>query len=218
MTVSFPRAWPSQLRSITQTFAPEPMLEVSPFRSGEQVAKELGETLWRMTVQTPTLSEDDHAELSAWHATLTSIQPFYGYDILRRYPRAYNSGWGGLLVGGSPFNGTGRIASLTAAKTLGLGTLPPGFVLQPGDYLQFDYTDGITRRALHQIVEGGVAAAGGTVTVEVRPFIRPGWSVNAVVQFFQPSAKMLIVPGSWQAPSARNRTSSVSFESLQTLG
>lgn len=216
MTVTFPRAIPAILDPVGLSFYLEPMIEVTPLRSGKQVAKDLGPNLWRAKYQGPPMGEADFGEIRGWYDSLTSTEVFLGYDVYREYPRAYRAGWGGLLVAGSPFNGTGQINTITGSKTVALKTLPIGLILGIGDYLAFDYGSGPST-ALHRIVQGGTANSSGNVTVEVRPFVRVGWAADAVVYLYQPAARMLIVPGSWSEAVDGDRLGTVSFEAIQTL-
>jgi hypothetical protein len=201
------------------SFYPDPMHELTPLRSGRIIAADLGPTLWRGKWSLVAVDADAVAEVRAWYASLLSYQPFYGYDKLREYPRNYINGWGSLFVGSNPFAGYATLASVTGGVTAGLENLPIGFVLKNGDYFSFDY--GTDSRALHMVVSGGTADAQGELTVTVSPAIRTGWEATApatrTINFYKPSAKMIIVPGSWSDAVEPPALGRFSCEAVQTL-
>lgn len=220
MAITFPRATPAALKVVGLTFVPDPMIEVTPLRSGRQVSVDLGPTLWRAQYQSRQMPEDELGELRAWYDTLLSLRSFYGYDVLREYPLAYrNSGFAGLTVDASPFTGAGILLDVEDNNVeIDIGALPVGFTLARGDYLAFDY--GTDSRALHRISAAAVADMSGQLTVEVRPFVRPGWSAGSpptAIQFYRAAAEMIIVPGSWSDPVDVSRIGGASFEAVQTL-
>jgi hypothetical protein len=224
VTIAFPRALPSQLKTVGLAFDPLPMLEVTPLRSGGRIALDLGPTLWQASSwQSSPMEEEDFGELRAWYATLTSVKHFLGYDILRQYPVAYKDGWGALTVGGNPFDGTGRLTAVSdGGLTAALALLPVGFIASPGDYFAFWYGTDDAYRALHMVVAGGVADGSGELSIEVRPEIRTGWEDDSspparVVDLYRPTARMAIVPGSWSAPIDNRRLGRVSFDAIQVL-
>ena len=215
--LTFPLTFPEDLRISTVSFNLVPTVEVTPLRSGAIMAADLGPSLWNADYRSAPLQMDKLGVARAFLDTLSSTQPFYGYDYPRRWPYAYRrSHWTGL--GG--FNGTGQMTVVQSNLVeVTITTLPIGFVLTPGDYFHFDYG---TRRALHRIVVGGTANGSGVVNLEVRPEIRAGWDsgspASKTVTFYQPSARMLVVPGSYQEsidmPPAIGR---ISFRAVQTL-
>lgn len=216
MAITFPRAIPDQLLVTGLSFYPDPMIEVTPLRSGKKISSDIGPTLWRGKWQSPLLTEDQYSEVSAWYTTLLSAEAFYGWDKLREYPRAYRDGWGSLTVGGNPFDGTGKLQSVAAGLVeVTINTLPASFVFSAGDYMAWDY--GTDARALHKVVASATANGSGVVTVEVRPAVRVGWAVNAVVSLYRPAAKMIIVPKSWSEQEEPPFFGRVSFEAEQTL-
>lgn len=215
MAITFPRAIPD-LPIAGISFDLEPMIEITPLRSGKQISADLGPTLWRGKWQSSQLGDDEIATVKAWYATLLSAESFYGWDKLREYPRAYADGWGSLTVGGSPFDGTCTLVDVAAGLVeIDLADLPVGFVLSIGDYLAFDYS--IDSRALHVVVAGGTADGSGNLTIEVRPPVRVGWEADAVVQLHRPAARMIIIPGTWSCPVEAPFFGRASFEAIQTL-
>lgn len=61
--------------------------------------------------------------------------------------------------------------------------LPPGYLLQRGDYLGWSYGASPVRRALHRVWTPQVVAGAQGITgwIEVEPLIRPGVPVSAVI-------------------------------------
>lgn len=218
--ITFPRAIPDELPIAGLSFFPDPLIEVTPLRSGKLISLDLGPTLWRGRWQSTQMDEEAAGIARAWYDTLLSSEAFYGYDKIREYPLAYPSGFGGLVVGTVAFNGT-CILSDVATNTIeiDLSDLPVGFVLSHGDYLAFDY--GTDSRALHRVVAGGTADGSGDLSIEVRPPIRTGWQATppaeTTVLFYRAAARMIIVPKSYSESTVPPGWVSISFEAVQTL-
>lgn len=217
MALSFPRSLPSDFRVVGMSFPPAPMLEVTPLRSGRQISKNLGPTLWRPRYESAPLTPAQAGVVRALYDTLTSVEEFYAYDLLREYPLAYAGGWGGLTVGGNPFNGLGSLADVASNnKEIDIVNLPAGFVLSPGDYLAFTFSTSL--RALHRVVAAKTANGSGEISdVEVRPHVRPGWAVSADVSFYRPSCRAIILPDTYSEQIGVNHLTTISFEAIQTL-
>lgn len=219
MTATIHRSILDEFPCVGLSFKPAPMIEITPLRSGDQVAADLGPTLWRAKYQAINLTEEEAGNARAAYDTLLSLNYFWGYDKVRAYPLAYAvSQFAGLTVGGSPFDGTCTLTTVASDNlTATLATLPIGFTFSRGDYVAFGYDSG--RQALHRVSLGGTADGSGVAAVELRPFVRPGWSTGATVSLINPAAKMLIVPDSFDEQlQARSPVfASVSFEALQTL-
>jgi hypothetical protein len=222
MAISFPRTIPDELPIVGLSFFADPMMELTPLRSGRKLSVELGPTLWRGRWRAEGLTRREYGVVAAWYDTLLSSETFLGFDKRREYPIAYSTGWGGLTVGGSPFDGTATLSTVAEnSREVDLGDLPAGFELTPGDYLAFDYGADASSRALHRVVAAATASGGGDVTVEVRPPVRTGWQVEEgdgrTVSLYQPAAQMIIVPGSYTEASRLGKFTDVSFEAVQTL-
>lgn len=215
MTISFPRALPDQLPILAMSFYPEPTDELSPLRGGGQVSANLGPTLWRARWQSDAMGPQQAGVVQAWYDTILSQKEFYGYPKLREYPLMYPQGFAGLLVDEEPFNGTCKLTDVASNNVeIELAKLPEGFKLSPGDMLAFDYAG---KRALHRMSAAGEANGQGELMIEVRPHIRVGWQVNAVVNLYRPAARMVIVPKSWSEETTDRRYTRVSFEAIQSL-
>jgi hypothetical protein len=218
MTITFPRDLPDEFAVSTFSFELQPMAEVTPLRSGAQLAADLGPSLWHATFQSAALEPADLGVVSAWYDTILSEQPFYGYDPQREYPLAYAlTKFAGLTVGGDPFGGTARLTAVADnVVEISLDQLPVGFVLSPRDYLAFDYLSA-TARALHRCSAAAVADGDGALTVEVRPPVRPGWAADATVMLHRASTRMMILPATYTPTFTPPRHTSVTFEAIQTL-
>lgn len=214
--LTFPRTYPdTPVEGMTLTL--RPMQELSPTRGGKQIAADMGPALWTGEWQTSGLTIEEWGILQAWIDTLSSLNDFYGYDIHREYPLAYPNGFTGLTVGGNPWDGTGDIVTVNANNVeIQLDELPVGFVLSPGDKLSFDYLGGAAR-ALHRVVAGGTASAGGALTVEVRPHVRDGWLENQDVTFYRAAARMKVLPLSYDEQTEQSFFGRASFRAIQVL-
>jgi hypothetical protein len=187
--------------------------ELSGLGSGEILAADLAPRLWEGDVSTGPIYNDDAAELQGLFETLDgSINAFFLYDPRKPYPRFDPTG--SILGVAAPV-----IASLGANnKSMTVSALPAAYVLSAGDYLAFDYGTNPTRRAYHRIVETATANGSGvTPLFEVRPHIRPGATVSTPIILKKPSAKVVLVPGSFGSASAGALHSRLSFRVRQTL-
>ncbi|MBN8955733.1 MAG: hypothetical protein J0H17_03950 [Rhizobiales bacterium] len=202
-------AIPDQLPVAGLSFYPQPMIEVTPLRSGRQISADIGPTLWRAAWSTDKMTPDEAGIVRAFYDRVLSTGEFYGYDKLREFPLAYRTGWGALTVSGLPFSGNCRLLSVDANKVdISLDQLPAGFKFSPGDYLAFDYL---------RVSTSATANGGGALTVAVRPYVRPGWAVNATVMLYRPAARMIILPGTYTDPTTAPWFTTASFEAVQTL-
>jgi ferric-dicitrate binding protein FerR (iron transport regulator) len=215
--IAFPRALPDELPILGMTFKRQPMQEVTPLRSGKQIVKNLGPTLWYARWQSDRMTPDESGPVRAWCDTIEENgEQFYGYDKLREYPLAYALGWGGLTVDGQPFSGDGTLSNVALNNVeVSLADLPAGFVLSPGDYLAFDYSTSL--RALHRCSAAATANGAGALTVEVRPHVRPGWAADAVVHLHRAAARMVMLPGTLDDREEAPHFVTTAFEAIQSL-
>lgn len=183
--------------------------EQSRTAGGKTYVKDMGSPLWHLVAQSKLLSPN---VLDVWRAKLKQFEnglfTFYGYPLSRTYPILYPRGtW---PTGGS-FSGTSAaISSINAnRKAIAVSSLPAGFVLSVGDYVQIGTTD------LHQVLETATASGGGvTPQFEVRPFIWTGVSSGAV-SVFKPHCLMAVDPGSISTDSSISGWGSVSFSATE---
>lgn len=141
-----------------------------------------------------------------------SMNDFYLYDPRAMYPLSDPTG---SILGAAAV----KINSLNVNnKELTLNALTSTYVLSVGDFLHFDFGSP-AHRAFHRIVGGGGAATGGvSPSLEVRPFIQPGAVVGASVTLIKPSARVKMIPGSFDPGTVRQMvTAGMSFKARQVL-
>lgn len=216
--ITFPRDKPDELRLVDPTFRLLPMQEITPLRSGGQVAANLGPSLWAADFTSKPLRGRELGIVRAWFDTLASVEECYVYDPRFQYPVSYTAAqFAALTASGSPWNGTGILATVAANNVeIGLDNLSDTFKLRPGDYLSFNY--GSSSRALHRAAASADAVA-GEMTIEVRPHVRPGWDGGSplpTVTFYRAAARMFIVPNSY-SERASGSLVAVSFQAIQSL-
>lgn len=189
--------------------------ELSPTRGGEQNSADLGPALWELQAQSRELKPND---LRTWKARLASLEngakTFKGYDRTACYPLAYPRG---TWPTGLAFDGIGRLNAVNTDnyKEIKLSGLPNGYVLSEGDYISYAYG---SARALHQLMATVIVVSGGiSPYVEVRPAIRPGYTLTVDVDLIKPHAVMILIPGSVQAPASLNGRGTISFSARQTI-
>lgn len=183
--------------------------QISGRGGGKIIVADMGPKYWQADVTLINMEHGIARQMQALIEALDeSINDFYLYDPRWAYPA---EDWGGSRVGPAVVT----IGTLNPNnKEMTLSGLPNGYVLTPGDMLHFDF--GVpSKRALHRIVVGGVAA-GGSVGIEVRPHIEPGATTGLVVSLIKPSARMKIIPGSFDPGTARGMiTSGMGFKCRQ---
>ncbi len=183
---------------------------------GEVLTADLGTRLWSAEV---TIARRPHREAEAIKAVAHVLRQA-GRSMFVRLPlsAAPARDLDGALLGAA----TPSIYALpTGNRTMRLQGLPPQYKLTAGDFLSFTYDigDGLTRYALHQLVEDAQSfALDLSNTFEVVPNIRPGAVVGAAVQLINPFFKAVMVPGSF-SPGTQDKlfTSGMTFRVIQTL-
>lgn len=186
--------------------------EFSGTQGGDIIVKETREPLWYAKAQSDRLlNKDAFAAQASIDAMGESLQTFYAYNPAFSGPGADPNGaiLASATVTLSAVDSTNRLATLAG--------LPVGYVLGVPDMLSFAYGTGGTSMALHRIVQGGAAAADGTLQVEVRPNIRVGWTSGAAVTLVKPTCEMRIVPGTFAVQSTDPTASQLSFEAVQVI-
>lgn len=204
--------WSGLKVASARLYLPE-SLSHSRTRGGEILVADQGARLWAGSASLPVMRRH---EADAVMAQIEALQNAGASLLVHPVPRIgpINDPTGSTLGAASP-----KIASLAInGRELTIDSLPVGYVLAPGDMLAFTYGSP-TKYALHRIVVGSTAGAGGvTGQIEVVPYIRPGAAVGAAVALVRPSMKAVIVPGSVDAgtidPVGR---SGISFSFIQTL-
>lgn len=188
--------------------------QVSKGGGGRIITADMAPKYWAFDV---TLTVMENAPMRQIQALITaldgSMNDFYLYDPRYAYPVADPDG---SLLGAASV----QINSVdTNNKEMTLKGLPAGYVLSPGDCLHFDFGTP-SKRALHMIVDGGTANGSGvTPAIEVRPHILPGATENAAVTLIKPSARVKIVPESFDPGTGRQIiTQGMSFKCWQVTG
>jgi hypothetical protein len=211
MAISFPRSDILTAVGFAPPFMFEPMSrqELSRLASGASIGKDLGPELWFGTFTTEELRNDDALDFAAMLGSLDGvINTFEAWDLRRPTPRRHTDGSGNdaILVGVNANN-----------KALSLRGLVEGQIISRGDYLSFDYGD---NRALHRAMETVTAdELGRSGEVEVRPHLRPGWTVDpeTEVNLKAPRGIFTLMPGLKVPTQTRGTFGTVSFQIVQYL-
>lgn len=184
--------------------------ELSRDASGVTYGKSLGSSLWMGSWTTKPLRHDDAIDFEAMLATLDGvINPFYGEDVRRRYPKLYPTG--------SFDDSAAAIHTLFSDGRIRIDGLPAGFVISRGDYFEFDY--GIpANRALHQASETVTCdGAGLSPLFAVRPHIRQGAAVDDLVSFKRPQGIFTLEPDSIEKRVVGMTHTQISWKGIQTI-
>lgn len=185
---------------VGQSFLLKSRQELSMQTNGVARGKDFGSALWFASYTTVEIPNDDAVAFEALLNSLDGvIQPFEAWDLRRPSPRV------------TPGTSVGVLSAVSSGKIITVGSLTSGQVMSAGDYVSFNYSNG--SRALHQLCE--TVTAGNPV--EVRPHVRPGYTIGASVQVGAPKGLFTLVPGSVQNRPAGGLHSVVSFEAVQYL-
>jgi hypothetical protein len=215
MAISYPRT--DIMSAVRWSDASSPLTlmerqEQSRTAGGITIGKDLGPALWMASLATAALTQ---AQALAFEAMLNSldgvIQSFEVGDMrcAAQYLLDYPTG---------NYADTGSLKTVNANnKALSLKGLPAGLKISAGSYLSFDYG---TSRALHQIMESTTAdGSGNTSEFDVRPFIRPGWTISptTAVKLKNPRGIFKLLPGSVSSKMQGGANCVVSFQAVQYL-
>ena len=104
-------------------------------------------------------------------------------------------------------------------REIGLAGLPPGYMLDQGDFLSFVYGSAPLRHALHQVVRRRSADASGSIpAIQLTPRLRPGLTPGGAVTLIRPFCKAIVRPRSYAPPEFRRlHGDGQGFDFLQTL-
>lgn len=208
MALTFPRT--DILTSVEdQTFQLMSRQELSRQADGRTIGKDLGSAIWMVSYTTiPMYNDDALAYEAALNSLDGTVNTFEAADVRRLYPRQYPTG----------SCNNGNLASVNANnKALSLSGLAAGQIVSAGDYLSFNYGSSV---ALHQAVETITANGSGlTGEFEVRPHIRPGWTLSpsTSVKLKLPRGIFTLVPGSVSSKINSSVTSKISFQAVQYI-
>jgi hypothetical protein len=209
MAITFPRSDILTAVGFTPPFvfqAP-PRQEVSRLADGTMIGKDFGPALWFATYTTEELRNDVALDYAAVLDSLDGVlNLFEAWDLRRPTPRLYTDG--------SAHDGV--LHSVNANnKAVSLSGLLAGQTVSRGDYMSFTYG---SNRALHRFVEGGAADGSGvTPELEVRPHLRPGWTVSQAINLKAPRGIFTLIPGSVVPTQTRGTFGVVTFQAGQYL-
>lgn len=191
-------------------FIPNWRQEFSRQAGGTPRVADIGPEAWTAKI---TAGPMTNAEILQAEAVINSMRgsldTFYAWNPRAQYPQSDPDG---TILGASAVH----ISALGGdSKSLGLSGLPAGYVITQGDFISWDNG---THRCLHQFVKSVTADAfGDTALVEVAPHILVGLllSPSTPVTLVQPTAEMMIMPGSYSSPSSGALTGTMSFTAVQ---
>lgn len=191
-------------------FTLEPRQNLSSIASGGTRGEDLGPPKWRATVTSRVEGHDDLSSLMAEIYLLDGVRnTFYISNPKKPGPRADRDG---AILGSS----TVQIAAVSG-ETISLKGLPANYVLSRGDFLHFDIGSPAVR-VLHILGEDVTANGSGvTDAFRVRPAPFIGTAADLTVTLIEPSAEMMIVPGTVQVRQSTVFEDTVSFEAEQVL-
>ena len=194
MALEFPLALADFFENLDLTEStldlPESMVVTGRTGGGEVLTATSGVRLWEGDV---VFMPQSYADADAILAKISILRepgrPFFVTHAARPAPRYDPTG--AILGGAQP-----KISSVASNnRDLTIKDMPAGYVIAPGDHISWRY--GINpdyRYAFHRVVQGGVASGGGTVTVEVTPYIRTGALPDLDIKLINPMLKAVLVP------------------------
>ncbi len=220
MAITFPRDFPNAglaTRFDEVVFMPMFSQVRAPTRGGLVQVALVGPALWQMEFKTRLMGEAEFEEWRAWLSSLRGgARKFKAWDPLRRYARAYRTGYAALTRagGGSFAAGTANLLSIAGPRDeITLSTLPAGFVLSLGDMISIPFG---SSRSLHRVTEAGVASAGGQATVGLEPPLPIGVTTGATVDLASPWCFAVLDAESITETRDLNRLGAVAFKATQT--
>lgn len=197
----------------TQNFEPVRFDAEAVERGGRVGSVSLGWPLW--TAQW-TLSRNITPDMSdEWRAWLLrrrgAQRPFLAMDRERLYPKAYRSGFAGLVIAGTATGFAGHLASWSQAidgdgnAALTLTGLPANFPFTLGDYIGFRWDaagsaiGSFDRRSIVRAVGSVNANGAGVAVVSVEPPVNIQVVPNYAIAYLnEPSCRMRILSGETQ--------------------
>lgn len=217
MTVTFPLApadWQDNLpASRLRLVLREAQNVLSRTAAGDVIRDEVAEGYWRVLVSFGRLTRE---ELSAAEALVDILKAQQACVLITPpFNRAPKNDPDGTVLGGN----TPQVSSIDrTARTIALSGLPPGYVLERGDYLSITYDS--DRWSLHKVVSKLEAAngLGFMLGLSIEPNIPRAITTPQNVRLFDPQCLAVLTPGTATEGSDQNRvTSGMSFELQSTL-
>jgi hypothetical protein len=228
VTITYPRIFPITSFIIESTsFELVPMVNVQPNLFGASLYTDIGPALWQSHFKSREITPLQLGDVRAWLDTLQNGKTFFGYDALRLWPAAYPLGANAFTwpVPASPFTCKLVTANPGLPMTVVINDLPAGYVISVGDYISWSFLDttvtpNVTRYSLHRFVEGATAVAPATsITLEVRPPIRPGFwpSGTPRANLASASCTMQVLPGTPSEQITSPDLCVISFDAKQVI-
>lgn len=216
MAITFPRAFPQDVRFARSTFTLARQQAVNALQNGAVQAMELGDALWRADFQTEPLAWSARRAWDAWAKTLKDgMNTFVGFDWIGSYPIAYGGAALALTKAtGGAWGGQATINAVTATTITLLG-LPTAYKARAGDRLSFAWNGS---RAYHEVMEDATGSGAGAITLTVEPAIRlnPLPVIGAIVDLIRAPIVMKLAPGTFQNPDALG-SQPISFQAVQAI-
>lgn len=202
------------LKVSTQVFDLSESVEMGETGGGDIITADYGPRLWGGTVSIAANEHYGTAQIVAKIDVLREAgSSFFVYDKAMAGPAG--DPYGATLAANQP----SLIEVASNNKEIRINGLPSNYQISAGDKISFPYGSNPVRYALHKFVEDRAASGGGTLALtEIRPHVRPGYSLPINAVLVRPFCKAKIVPGSVSVGSSQGAiTSGVSFEWRQTL-
>lgn len=195
--------------------------ELSGAGDGRFWQAELAPPLWQADVEISTVRNSIARQVAARIRGLNGARDaFFLWDPVSWFPAADP---GGAILGSStvtilnPAVGDDR-------SLIRLQGMPAGYVLTVGDKLQVAYSSNPTRYSFHEVADlaGTVTAnASGQTTgagMRIFPHLSVGVEAGDAVTLIRPSARMIVVPGSFDEGTAGPAvTAGMRFQALQKV-
>jgi len=190
------------------TFDPVQPRSINRMEGRRTESQIFGTPYWRASYQATWLDKAKFGLIDAFMMQAGDDgETFLGYDVFRPRPTAMDTGnpLSGTKAGGGAFNGSAVLQTITNSRTVIISGLPAGFILSPGDYIEFRMS--ALARSLHRIIAPAVANSSGVVTLSIRHGLdTQNFTTASVVNFEKPSCTMQIDPDSYSgAKSWSNR-------------
>lgn len=185
MSLTFPRAFPTLCTPVTGVTSLK-RFQVSAFDGdGGLGSVDIAPPIWTTQYSITAKGRDEIAKWRAFFASLRGgMRTFQGVPIrdgrkFYRWPLSRPTGFSGLIVDSSAWDGTGLLSDIGDDRdSITIGSLPNGLVLSYGDFISF--SDGSVN-LLHMILEGGTVSL-NSVTVTVEPTIRADITVSPAIE------------------------------------
>lgn len=202
------QAYPVPLNDFWSLLVPY-MASVKPFKlerrqqssgmgTGQTLVADVGPGYWKTAVSFRALySSEMRMIMSLMDVLDGSLNDFYAYDPLGRYPASDPNGNALQANANAPI-----IVSEVRnnGKEMKFTGFPNGFEISQGSMFQYNYGPSSVYRALHRVYNTSSAnGSGASGWVEFRPPLPdPDLSVGKVTDWLSASCRMKIVPGSFE--------------------